>query len=404
MNLLYLAHRIPYPPNKGEKIRAFHQIKYLAEKHAIHLVCFVDEPEDLPHVDVLKRYCASVEIVYRKKILTKLLAALALFTRQPLSVFSFYSAALARKVAAKLKPDQCDAIFVVSSAMAKYVMHVQDIPKIIDLVDVDSEKWRHYAAFHTFPLSWVYRLEAKRLARYEDAILRSFDRSILISSEEARLVQQRAPGRPVSVVSNGVDFEYFSPCRQDEHDQAPPVLVFVGVMDYFPNVDAVEYFCSEIFPIIIRQEPKALFYIVGRTPSQRVVQLGKLKNVRVTGSVPDVRPYLRKATVAVAPFRLARGVQNKILEAMAMALPVVGTPVAFEGIGAHEEDGVWIRETPQDFALAVCDIFHRTSKMRTQWGRQARRYVERRHQWREQGVKLEELLRQDLVQHRARST
>lgn len=392
MNILYLAHRIPYPPNKGEKIRAFHQIQHLARNHKVHLCSFVDDPSDLPHGETLGAYCASVDIVYRSNTLTPLLVTLALLKRLPLSVALFARKSFKRKVLQKLATERFDCIAVSSSSMAQYAAFVATVPKVIDFVDVDSEKWRLYAQHRSFPLSFIYRLEAERLARYEEQTAQAFDRCVLISEEERRLFQVRVNGRPVSVISNGVDLEYFSPTGSTTPQVTPPTIVFTGVMDYFPNVDAVQYFCREIFPLVRKGEPQAQFYIVGRSPTRQVRALATLPNVIVTGTVPDVRPYLARATVTVAPFRLARGVQNKVLEAMATGLPVIGTSQAFEGIAATEQDGIRIANDPQSFAQHLTTFLRGDATLRRQARQQARSYVERHHRWEEQGVKLERLL------------
>jgi sugar transferase (PEP-CTERM/EpsH1 system associated) len=392
MNILYLAHRIPYPPNKGEKIRAFHQIRQLARNHTIHLCSFVDDPDDLLHLSALREYCASVEVVYRSSAQTPLRATAALLKRQPLSVALFSRKSLKKKVLQKQTTEQFDCIVVSSSSMAQYASFISSVPKIIDFVDVDSEKWRLYAQYHSFPLSFIYQLEAERLARYEEQIVQVFDHSILISEEERRLFQERVKGRPVSVISNGVDLEYFSPTGRNPPQVTSPTIVFTGVMDYFPNVDAVQYFCREIFPLVRDLVPHAQFYIVGRSPTRQVRELGNQPNVVVTGTVPDVRPYLAQATVAIAPFRLARGVQNKVLEAMAMGLPVIGTSQAFEGIAATEQDGIRIANDPQSFAQHLAIFLRRDTMFGRQAGHQARSYVERYHRWEEQGVKIERLL------------
>jgi sugar transferase (PEP-CTERM/EpsH1 system associated) len=391
VKILYLAHRIPYPPNKGEKIRTFHQVQQLAGRHTIHLCSFVDDSRDLPGVAKLREHCASVEVVYRGQARSVLLAAGALLKRSPFSVSLFYRKALAEKVTQKAATERFDCIVASSSSMAQYACLVPDVPKILDFIDMDSEKWGLYAEHRRFPLSLIYRVEAERLAKYEDEMARVFDHSIVISEEERRVFQKRVSDRPVAVISNGVDFEYFSPSRIVSGGNSQPSIVFTGVMDYFPNVDAVQFFCGEVFCRVRDLVPNAHFYIVGRNPTRQVNELGKKTNVIVTGTVPDVRPYLVQATVSVAPFRLARGVQNKVLEAMAMGVPVVGTPEAFKGISAIEQNGVRIADNPRFFAQQVA-TFLQGASLRREAGLQARRYVERHHRWEDQGAKLERLL------------
>jgi sugar transferase (PEP-CTERM/EpsH1 system associated) len=392
MKILYLAHRIPYPPNKGEKIRTFHQIQQLARRHTIHLCSFVDDPRDLPGASELREHCASVEVVYHGQARTFLLAPAALLKRSPFSVSLFYRRALAEKVAQKAATERFDCIIVSSSSMAQYACLVPDVPKVLDFIDMDSEKWDLYAERRMSPLSPLYRLEAERLAKYEEAMARVFDHSIVISEEERRVFQKRVSDRAVAVITNGVDLEYFFPRGNVATKISQPIIVFTGAMDYFPNVDAVQYFCHEIFPSVRRELSGARFYIVGRNPTRHVRELGKQTNVIVTGTVPDVRPYLAQATVAVAPFRLARGLQNKVLESMAMGVPVVGTTEAFKGIAATEQDGIRIADDARSFAHCVTTVLQADAASRRQAARQVRDYVERHHRWEDQGVKLERLL------------
>jgi sugar transferase (PEP-CTERM/EpsH1 system associated) len=392
MNILYIAHRIPYPPDKGEKIRTFHQIRHLSQNHTIHLVCLVDEPADLIHVQSLEKWCASVGAVYRSKARALLSAASALLTWKPLSVAAFQQKKLAEEITQQLSTERFDALVITSSALAEYILHVSNISRVIDFIDVDSEKWRLYAQYHSFPLSLIYKLEATRLARYEEKIARVFDHAILISEEERCLFQKRVSDRPVSVISNGVDLEYFAASDVEPHPTSQPTIVFIGIMDYFPNVDAVQYFCREIFPLVRKSVPAVQFYIVGRNPTREVKALGNQPQVFVTGAVPDVRPYLAQAMVAVAPFRLARGVQNKILEAMAMGVPVVGTAEAFNGIRATEKDGISVVDDPQHFAQEVTTLLTANTDSRRWHAQRARHYTECQHRWEEQGTKLERLL------------
>ena len=399
MKILYLAHRLPYPPNKGEKIRTFHQIQQLAKRHTIHLCSFVDDPDDLPYVAALRKHCASVEVVFRSNAPTVFLTAAAFLRRLPFSVLLFYRKAFANKVMKKLATERFDCVFVSSSSMAQYARFAPDLPKVIDFIDVDCEKWRLYAQYHSFPRAMIYRLEAERLARYEEQAAHGFDRCILVSEEERRVFQERVNGRPVSVISNGVDLDYFSPSGSAYRHASQPAIVFTGVMDYFPNIDAVRYFCQDVFPLVRNSAPEAQFYIVGRNPTREVKALKNYPNVIVTGTVPDVRPYLARATVCVAPLRIARGVQNKILESMAIGVPVVGTAESFKGIAATESDGIRIAKDPRSFAEHVVAFLRTDATLRGQIGRQARRYIEHYHRWEHQGAQLERLLHEVVWGH-----
>lgn len=389
MNILYLCHRIPYPPDKGDKIRSFHQIRELSKRHTVHLACLIDDPEDLKHVAALRKYCASVEAVYRNKVAARGLALLALFTGQSLSVAAFYSKELKKRIDAKIRTERLDRIFVFCSSMGGYVADVSHLPKVIDFVDVDSEKWRCYADYHSFPISWIYRQEADRLARYEAEMARRFDRSIFVSEKEADLFRQQVSDCSISAIPNGVDLDYFYPGGKTP--SGDPAIVFTGAMDYFPNVDAVRYFCAEVLPRIREVFPGVLFYIVGRNPAASVKELGVPGRVIVTGTVPDVRPYLAKSAVAVAPFRIARGIQNKILEAMAMGVPVVGTSVSFQAFEEKEGVGVRFADNPESFAQEVL-LLLQDRTLRTRLGLEARSFVERLYRWQDHGDRLGSLL------------
>jgi sugar transferase (PEP-CTERM/EpsH1 system associated) len=394
MNILYLVPFLPYPPNKGERIRAFHQIRLLSKENTIHLVCVARQREDLDHLKELRRYCASFDWVYRKKktLPLRMLAALTFLVGKP---WVFRSKELRDRIDEKLRAERFDRIYVFTASMAQYVRHMSGIPKVMDFVDVTSELWRDYANYHSFPFSWLCRLKAQRLTRYEDEAARMFDHSVFVSEEEARLFRQRSSNRPVSVIPNGVDLDYFSPPADSLPRPHLPIIAFSGTMDYFPNVDAVSYFCRQVFPLIRTVLPQAQFYIVGRNPAGLVKKLDREPQVTVTGSVPDVRPYLVRSRVAVAPFRIGRGIQNKILEAMACGIPVVGTTTAFQGLEVKKGDGFRMvnDHDPDQFAAEVLRLVKDLD-----WWRycslRARSYVHRFHRWEDQVSRLNLLLRE----------
>jgi sugar transferase (PEP-CTERM/EpsH1 system associated) len=274
--------------------------------------------------------------------------------------------------------------------MAKYVLHIERIPKVMDFVDVDSDKWRIYAQYHRIPWSWLYRMEAQRLSRYENMVAQQCQHSIFVSKKEAEIFQERNADDAVSVIPNGVDLEYFRPGRSpsltDNHN-----IAFTGAMDYTPNIDAVLFFYARIFPLIRISVPDAVFFIIGRNPPRKVRALGSDQNVIVTGTVDDVRPYVLQAKVAIAPLRIARGIQNKVIEAMAMGVPVVGTSNAFQGILATVEDGVAVADDPVTFADEVIKLL----RARENWevrSRKTREYVRRSHVWKTHNARLEALL------------
>ena len=391
MRILYLAHRIPYPPDKGDKIRSYHQVQHLSKEHDVHLVCIADNLQDLNYKTHLEAICSSVCVVFERNLAMKARAFFALASQRPLSVCSYYSRAFQSHVDRIIESKNIDLIFMFSSVMAQYVQNIRRVPKIMDFVDVDSEKWRAYVDFHKFPLSWIYSLEAKRLSLYEAEVARMCEHSILVTEQEAQSLRERVGNVSISAIANGVDLKFFAHNELDEKLRHPPSIVFTGAMDYFPNIDAVQYFCHSILPLIKQTMPDIRFIIVGRNPPSKIKELSAQPGVIVSGSVPDIRPFLEKAWVSVAPLRIARGIQNKVLEAMAMGLPVVGTPQAFEGMKVGESDGIRIANNPEEFAVEIITLLGNGS-VRQECSYQVRQYVERCHRWEDHGSELETLL------------
>lgn len=385
-NLLFLSQRIPYPPTKGEKIRYFHIFKYLQRSYDIYLGCLVDEPSDMEHLPTVQAWCADACFATLDRRRAKIACLRGFLTGEPLSV-TFYRdrrlAAWVRHVLREVKPK---VIFVCSSNMAPYVLDLrgQERVCIIDLVDVDSEKWRAYAETASFTMRWVHAREWRRTAQLEARISRDCDWSTLVSADEAALFARLQPAHAdkIRAVSNGVDHVYFDPAQ---HFDAPfttdrPNFVFTGTMDYPPNVDAVTWFADAILPIIRKNVGNARFHIVGTNPVAEVQALAKRDGIFVTGRVPDVRPYIAHATAGVAPMRIARGIQNKVLEAMAMAKPVVVTRDALEGIEALPGAEVLLAETASAFAVACLRAISGESAA---IGAAARRRVMRDYVWAE---------------------
>jgi len=317
---------------------------------------------------------------------------MALFRFIPFSVAYFRSRKLQKKVFQKLESQNFQRIIVSSSSMAEYVRLLTNIPKMIDFMDVDSAKWACYADAHSFPLSWIFHEESVRLERYEIELGETFDSSIFVSEREASLFKGKVKEASVSVISNGVDLEYFRSEICDISESQLPNLVFLGAMDYFPNVDAVKYFCRDIFPIIRNELPHAKFFIVGRNPTSQVRALGRQQNITVTGSVSDIRPYLAKAMVTVVPLRIAGGIQNKVLESLASGIPVVCTPKAIQGTFIAGENGVLVTENSKEFAKQVLTLIGNAA-LRKEFSLQGRAYVEKFHRWDYWNTKFADLMK-----------
>ncbi len=384
-DVLFLVHRIPYPPDKGDKIRSFNLLRALASEYRVHLGSFVDNPADWTHSQALDQWCASRELRSLVPWRATLRSARGLFTGEPLTDPYYNDAAMHAWVRATLAKHEISAIVIMSSSMAQYVPDEESrrYRCVVDFCDVDSDKWLQYSAGARWPMSWVYRREGLCLEQREAHIARMSHASVFVSHAEADHFRRLHPdtAHRVHAVANGVDTATFSPAHSLESPYAPgeAALVFTGAMDYWANGDAVSWFAREALPAIRAREPRARFWIVGSNPTSAVRALGALDGVTVTGRVPDVRPYLRHASFAVAPLRLARGVQNKVLEAMAMARPVLATSAAIRGIDAAAPPGVVIADTAQDLAREALSLLAATD--RDARGAAARRYVTERFAW-----------------------
>lgn len=384
--LLFLVHRIPFPPNKGDKIRSFNLLKHLSQRFRIHLGSFVDDPHDWHYREDLKHYCESLYLRPLHPRRARLKSLTGLLTGQPLTIPYYRDAAMTRWVRDML--DQgVDRVLVFSAAMAQYLPPDPTGQRhtVIDFVDVDSDKWCQYASGHRFPMNRVYRREARTLLNYERRLAALADASVFVTDDEAALFRTLAPesaGR-VHAIDNGVDTGYFSPEREypNPYTTGGVNLVFTGAMDYWANIDAVCWFAESIFPRILETMPDARFVIVGARPAPAVRQLADCPGVTVTGAVPDIRPYLAHADGAVAPLRIARGVQNKVLEALAMARPVVATPQALEGL-RRDASMQWLVGTEPPELAVLCQRMMQDPGM-TDWGKRGREFVCRHYSWSE---------------------
>ncbi|GGC97158.1 TIGR03087 family PEP-CTERM/XrtA system glycosyltransferase [Undibacterium terreum] len=359
-DLLLLVHRIPFPPNKGDKIRSYHLLKHLAQQYRVHLGTFIDDDNDWQYVDKVKELCADTHIARLDPRTAKIRSLGALLGNRPLSLDYYRNAGLQTWIDTTIRQHGIKRIVVFSSAMAQFVEHIDGARRVVDFVDVDSDKWLQYADKKIWPMSWLYRREGNQLLSYERRLARECDASLFVSEAEAALFRQLAPesSAKIDFFSNGVDTDYFTPelAHANPYTDGETAIAFTGAMDYWPNVDAVQWFADEVMPAILKQNPNAVFYIVGARPSDQVKELAKLPGVRVTGSVPDVRPYLAHAHVAVAPLRIARGIQNKVLEAMAMAKAVVVSAQALEGIAAAPGKELMLADDAQQFASQVLQL------------------------------------------------
>lgn len=340
--LILLVHRIPYPPNKGDKIRSYHLLQFLSRHYEVHLGAFVDDPDDWQHADRLRDACAAVHLEPLRPWATRLRACFGLLCGEALTLPWYRTAAMRRWVAATARRTDARRLVCFSSAMAQYADELPaDARRVLDMVDVDSDKWRQYAARRSGPAAWLYRREADRLLAWEAAASRRFDATTLVSTAEVELFERLCRGRAsrVTAVANGVDTDYFQPDRagDDPYPADEVSIVFTGAMDYWPNIDAAVWFADEILPRIREHEPRAAFHVVGARPGEAVWALNTRPGVHVAGGVPDMRPWIGHADLVVAPLRIARGIQNKVLEGFAMARPVLATTAALDGLDVGDD-------------------------------------------------------------------
>jgi sugar transferase (PEP-CTERM/EpsH1 system associated) len=333
MRVLFLTHRLPFAPDRGDRIRAYHMLRTLTRIADVELLSLVHSKEEAKQVGPL-RATFGIEItpVPVPYVRTRLSAVAALAGTMPLTHALLDSPVVSRALASIVSTRPPDLVLAYCSGMAKFAMQtpLADFPLVVDLVDLDSAKWDALAGESRAPMRWIYRRESRYLSVFERVALRRARATLVVNDREADAVRLLEPRANVQVVRNGVDIGQFTP--SDTPVDAPRV-VFCGVMDYGPNVDGVLWFAREVWPEVKRACPAATFTIVGSSPTERIRRLAdQATGIEVTGRVPEVVPYLRRSAIAVAPLRIARGVQNKVLEAVAAGLPTVVTNDVFQGL------------------------------------------------------------------------
>jgi len=383
--ILFIAHRLPWPPDRGDKIRSHNILRHLAGTARVHLVTFAEDAQELAAADDLKPLVASLHVELRNRS-RALGVARSLVQRRAASLSLFDSTMMHRTVARVLKDHDIGTTFVFSGQMAQFVPAGHDTRFVMDFVDVDSEKFRSYSTRGPLPLRWLYRREARLLATFEHTVAQLCDAALFVSESEAALFRSLTGLGPdkVRAVENGINLDHFSPeasfpSPDSMETRSRPLVVFTGQMDYPPNIEAVTDFAREVLPQLRAVRPSLVFAIVGRNPVSSVTALDVLPGVIVTGAVSDVRPWLAAADVVVAPLAIARGIQNKVLEAMAMARPVVASVAAAEGIDAQDGRDLIVAEN-DGMAPAILDLLAAPDKAKA-LGIAARLQVEGRYRW-----------------------
>lgn len=354
MKILYICHRFPFPPKRGGKIRPFNMIRHFSTQgHKVTVCSLSRSPAEAKEGEGIRNHCEHFEMASVSNAIQVIRMVARLPVVTPSSMGFFYSPDLQRRIDNLLSTEQFDLIFVHCSSVAQYVENVRGIPKILDFGDMDSQKWLEYANYKPFPLSLGYRLEGKKMEAAEKRLAKKFDMCTATTRAEWETLNSYRSALKTDWFPNGVDAEYFKP---DGEGYDPDTLSFIGRMDYYPNQECMFDFCRNTLPLIQARRPQAKLLIVGADPSPAVKKLEELPGVTVTGSVPDVRPYILRSAAMVAPLNIARGTQNKILEAMAMGVPVVTSPAGAGGVDAENEAHFLVGDSPNTYADACLRI------------------------------------------------
>lgn len=385
MKLLFLTSRFPFPPHGGDKLRVFNFIKYLSQNNSIYLISFIESENEVKYIEDMKKYCESIETILLKPVKSYLSCTVLSPTLVPFQVAYYRDRKMHEAVSRTVRADKFDGIYVHLLRMAQYVKDKRYLNRILDLTDSLTLSLKRSLKFRSHIFYLFYFLEWLKVSIYEPKIIRYFNRCLLVSDADFRTDGPIGKAENLSIIANGVDLDYF---KSSGLSYKPNKLVFIGNLHSFPNRDAVLYFSNEILPIVKREMPQVEFYIIGANPPKKIKSLADGKNIIVTGSVEDTRPYLSDAAVMVCPIRVATGMQNKILEAMAMGLPVISTPIATLWMDRKEDYGVLIAGTPEDFANKVIEV-SKNKNLREKLSISARKLIVENYDWNKNIKKLE---------------
>ncbi len=397
MRIFFICLRVPFPPDRGDKIATFNLVRHLSMTHEVHVFCLSEGAADHPNIIGLSNYARSVTAVPRTSVAEKFRGVKALFTGVPLSIALMNEDQLrlaVKSTSLRLHPD---FIIVYSGNAAQFAVEFSNIPRLMYFSDLDSQKWLQFSEIRAFPVNLIYKREGQLLLDYERRIAKTFSHSVVCTLAEKRDFERLIPGCPVDVLPNGVDLEGF---RSQHVPKQAGTMIFTGVMNYFPNVDGAQWFCDSVLPLVRERVPHATFIICGASPTAAVQRLAKQPGVIVTGPVPDVRPYLDAAEICVVPLRIARGIQNKLLEGLAMGLPCISSRCSWSGTAIGEGEGILVADDPAEFAQHAIRLLQ-DDQYRELMGRKARVVVEEKYRWGDQLQQLDLIIqRMTDIKHR----
>lgn len=378
MKILFLSHRFPFPPTRGDKIRSFNMVKYLSEQgHDVVVASLSRSEQETEECRGIAKYCSEFHICEINETIQKIRMVSRLFSTDPSSMGYFYSSELQKKVNELLAKYDFDLIVVFSSSAAQYVEHVTTIPKMLDFCDMDSQKWLAYVDYKSWPISMGYDLEGRKLEADEKRLARKFDVCTCATDFEVETLESYKTGVATGYFPNGVDSDFFKPITTDYKKNS---ICFVGRMDYYPNEVCIINFCHDVLPIIRKKYSDVTFKVIGAAPPKSVLALNDIDGVTVTGTVDDIRTHVQECELMVAPLVIARGTQNKILEGMAMGLPVISSHLAARGVDAVVGEHILGATTPREYADAVMDVFANPEK-REKIAKAGRERVLTHHNW-----------------------
>ncbi|HEB52015.1 MAG TPA: TIGR03087 family PEP-CTERM/XrtA system glycosyltransferase [bacterium] len=387
--VVFLCQRVPWPPDRGDRITTWHYLQHLLQRGAsVQIGCFVEEERDHEAVAFLRRRGCEVVAPRLSRGVRKLTSLRGLLTGEALTLPFFRHPALARAVSAWCTTPP-DLIYVYSSSMAQYARHTPARAKVMQFAELDSDKWRQFAAVGGPLARWIFGREAERLLAFETEVARSFSRSLVVSEVEKELFQRCIPDVTPDVLPNGVDVDHFATAGDAERHAH--TCVFTGVMDYEPNVDGICWFVDRCWPTLRQRFPDARLLVVGSKPIPKVQALAGRDGITVTGRVETTPPWFDKAAVAIAPLRLARGVQNKVLEALSMSLPVVSTPQAAQGLGDAPPEALCVAADEPATIAGVAQWFDDPDRARRD-GAAAGEWVRREWRWQRMYERLDTIL------------
>lgn len=385
MNILFLANRFPYPPYRGDKLKIFNLAKRLSKNHTLFLLTFVQDKKDYLYIDKLEKYFQKIELVYLPKYLSAIRCFFKVFSSKPYQIIYFESGKFKSVYERFVQENEIDVIHTQHLRMSQYSHKSLTIRRVLDLPDAYSLYWERRAKLkRNFVLKIFDRIEHKKVIKFEK-IINEFDLNLVCSEEDKLFLKKTHVTSNINILPNGVDLDCFT---SYEHDYSiKDRIIFTGNMDYAPNIDAVVYFVNEIFPLILNECKNVKFFIVGQKPVRKVLSL-KSDNVIVTGFAKDLASEYNKSTIAVSPVRIGAGTLNKVLEPMALGIPVVSTQVGFKGLGIVSGEGAVLANTSEEFSKEIIKLLKNESYRRTV-GLKGKKVIYDNFSWDNIAMKLE---------------